>query len=76
MKARVWSKMGFILILSTLLLSLSTFWGKADEVKYIYDDLGRLYQVIDQRGNVVTFKANLASLRENWSGTGEALTFP
>jgi hypothetical protein len=37
-----------IFILSISLLLLTYFKATAEEAKYIYDDLGRLYQVIQQ----------------------------
>src|SRR5512136_1874370 len=44
----------------------------AGEVKYIYDDLGRLYQVIDSQGNVATYNydpvGNLLSITRSTGG--------
>lgn len=55
MKKRVWAKSGLIFVLSLSLLLFASFITRADEVKYIYDDLGRLYRVIDEQGNVATY---------------------
>lgn len=46
----------------------------ADQVQYIYDDLGRLSQVIDGQGNVATYNydavGNLLSIMRNMGGVG------
>lgn len=46
----------------------------ADQVQYIYDDLGRLSQVIDGQGNVATYQydavGNLLSITRNTGGVG------
>lgn len=46
----------------------------ADQVQYIYDDLGRLSQVIDGQGNVATYTydavGNLLSITRNTGGIG------
>ncbi len=46
----------------------------ADQVQYIYDDLGRLSQVIDGQGNVATYTydavGNLLSITRNTGGVG------
>jgi YD repeat-containing protein len=55
MKLKLWSKIGLIFILSIALLIGASLKARADEVKYIYDDLGRLHQVIDPQGNVATY---------------------
>jgi len=56
-----------------LCASVSTPAG-ADQAHYIYDDLGRLSQVIDGQGNVSTYTydavANLLSITRNTSGVG------
>ena len=46
----------------------------ADQAQYIYDDLGRLSQVIDGQGNVGTYTyaavGNLLSVTRNTGGVG------
>lgn len=46
----------------------------ADQAQYIYDDLGRLSQVIDGQGNVATYTydavGNLFSITRNTGGVG------
>jgi len=46
----------------------------ADQAQYIYDDLGRLSQVIDASGNVATYTydavGNLLSITRNTGGIG------
>ncbi|TKB68742.1 MAG: hypothetical protein E8D52_07055 [Nitrospira sp.] len=46
----------------------------ADQAQYIYDDLGRLSQVIDAQGNVATYQydavGNLLSITRNTGGVG------
>jgi YD repeat-containing protein len=46
----------------------------ADQAQYIYDDLGRLSQVIDGSGNVATYTydavGNLLSITRNTGGVG------
>ena len=46
----------------------------ADQAHYIYDDLGRLSQVIDGQGNVATYQydavGNLLSITRNTGGVG------
>jgi YD repeat-containing protein len=46
----------------------------ADQAQYIYDDLGRLSQVIDGQGNVATYTydavGNLPSITRNTGGVG------
>ncbi len=55
----------------TLLLPVPTI---ADQAQYIYDDLGRLSQVIDGQGNVATYTydavGNLFSITRNTGGVG------
>lgn len=59
------------------ILSLALFLGpaygvRADEVKYIYDDRGRLYQVIDAQGNFAAYNydavGNLLSITRSTGG--------
>jgi YD repeat-containing protein len=46
----------------------------ADQAQYIYDDLGRLSQVIDGQGNVATYNydavGNLLSITRSTGGVG------
>ena len=46
----------------------------ADQAQYIYDDLGRLSQVIDGQGNVATYNydavGNVLSITRNTGGVG------
>ncbi len=46
----------------------------ADQAQYIYDDLGRLSQVVDGQGNVATYTydavENLLSITRNTGGVG------
>ncbi len=48
MKKKCWPRVGLIFILSISLLLSSSFLARAEEAKYVYDELGRLYQVIDE----------------------------
>lgn len=61
------------LILSFHLL-FSAVPAPADQAQYIYDDLGRLSQVIDGQGNVATYTydavGNLLSITRNTGGVG------
>ena len=49
----------------------------ADQAHYIYDDLGRLSQVIDGQGNVATYQCdavgNLLSITRNTGGVGASI---
>lgn len=55
MKTRRWPKVGLIFVLAFTLLFLVSFNAPAEEAKYLYDDLGRLFQVIDSQGNAATY---------------------
>jgi YD repeat-containing protein len=72
MKIRLWPKIGLIFVLILTLFLLTSLKASADEVKYIYDDLGRLYQVIDEQGNVATYNyddvGNLLSITRSTGG--------
>ena len=68
---------GKLLLVVTSLLLLCTFVPVptiADQAYYIYDDLGRLSQVIDGQGNVATYTydadGNLLSITRNTGGVG------
>ncbi len=60
------------LVLSMVLLGSVCVY--ADQAQYIYDDLGRLSQVIDGQGNVATYHydavGNLLSITRNTGGVG------
>jgi YD repeat-containing protein len=55
-------------------LVLAPTGASADQAQYIYDDLGRLSQVIDGQGNVATYNydavGNLLSITRNTGGVG------
>ncbi|ULA64746.1 MAG: hypothetical protein LZF86_190039 [Nitrospira sp.] len=59
-----------------LMLTLSALLGAlhADQAQYIYDDLGRLSQVIDGQGHVAIYSydavGNLLSIARNTGGVG------
>ena len=68
---------GKILSVVTCVLLLCTFVPTltiADQAQYIYEDLGRLSQVIDGQGNVATYTydavGNLLSITRNTGGVG------
>ena len=73
-----WPKIGFIFVLSISLLLLGFFIANAEEAKYIYDELGRLYQVIDEQGNAATYNydavGNLLSITRSTGITGPQIT--
>lgn len=56
------------------LLFISPSLVSADQAQYIYDDLGRLSQVIDGQDNVATYQyddvGNLLSITRNTGGVG------
>ena len=79
MEIKLWRKIGLAFLLSATLLSLFVYTTGADEVKYIYDDIGRLAQVIDSQGNVATYNydpvGNLLSITRGTGGlTGPSVT--
>jgi len=47
-----------VIFLWAALLFISPFLVSADQSQYIYDDLGRLSQVIDGQGNVATYQGD------------------
>lgn len=67
---RVLSVVACVLVLCMSVPTLTV----ADQVQYIYDDLGRLSQVIDGQGNVATYTydavGNLLSITRNTGGVG------
>ena len=69
--------LGKVLTVVACLLMLGAFvptQAIADQAQYIYDDLGRLSQVIDGQGNVATYTydavGNLLSITRNAAATG------
>ncbi len=58
----------------TTLFFMNPVVSTADQAHYIYDDLGRLSQVIDGQGNVATYQydavGNLLSITRNTGGVG------
>ncbi|ULA62497.1 MAG: exported protein of unknown function [Nitrospira sp.] len=73
MRVREISKTIIGLLLATALL-FSPAPALADQTTYIYDDLGRLSQVIDGQGHVATYSydavGNLLSIARNTGGVG------
>lgn len=61
-------------LLGAALLMISPATIAAEQAQYIYDDLGRLSQVIDGQGNVATYTydavKNLLSITRNTGGMG------
>lgn len=61
---------GMFMLCAAVVLSSAV----ADQAQYIYDDLGRLSQVIDGQGNVATYNydavGNLLSITRNTGGVG------
>ena len=61
-------------LLWAAVLLVSPALVSADQATYIYDDLGRLSQVIDGQGNVATYTydavGNLLSIARNTGGVG------
>ena len=68
--SKVLSVVACVLILCVSVQTLAV----ADQAQYIYDDLGRLSQVIDGQGNVATYNydavGNLLSITRNTGGVG------
>jgi YD repeat-containing protein len=68
------SKVLSVLTFVLLLCALTPMSAVADQAQYIYDDLGRLSQVIDGQGNVATYTydavGNLLSITRNTGGVG------
>jgi YD repeat-containing protein len=57
----------YVLVLVSIILLLISHAAFADEVKYTYDDLGRLYQVVDSQGNVATYNYDaVGNLLSRW----------
>lgn len=60
--------------ISLTLLLLPFFKSGADQVRYIYDDAGRLYRVIDENGNVAVYHydavGNILGVERGTAGSG------
>ena len=74
MKQMVYSKV-LTVVACVLMLCMSVpTLAVTDQAQYIYDDLGRLAQVIDGQGNVATYNydavGNLLSITRNTGGVG------
>jgi YD repeat-containing protein len=71
---RVFSTFVTVLVSVLLLCAVALTPAVADQAQYIYDDLGRLVQVIDGQGNVATYNydavGNLLSITRNTGGVG------
>ncbi len=67
-----WFHRVLVLVLGLVLFGTAGIY--ADQAQYIYDDLGRLSQVIDGQGNVATYTydavGNLLSITRNTGGVG------
>lgn len=74
MKQMAFSKLLVVVTCVVLLSVLVPLKTVADQAHYIYDDLGRLSQVIDGQGNVATYTydavGNLLSITRNTGGVG------
>ena len=72
MKQMAFSKVFTVVACVLMLCASVTALTLADQAQYIYDDLGRLSQVMDGQGNVATYRydavGNLLSIARN---TGE-----
>ena len=74
MKQIEFSKRVTVVACALVLCALVPMLGLADQAQYVYDDLGRLSQVIDGSGNVATYTydavGNLLSITRNTGGVG------
>ncbi|MBX9659928.1 MAG: Ig-like domain-containing protein [Nitrospiraceae bacterium] len=74
MKQMTFSKLLTAVVCVLMLCALAPTLVVADQAQYIYDDLGRLSQVIDGQGNVATYSydavGNLLSITRNTGGVG------
>ena len=70
----VFSKVLTVVACVLMLCALVLTPAVADQAQYIYDDLGRLVQVVDGQGNVATYTydavGNLLSITRNTGGVG------
>jgi YD repeat-containing protein len=78
MKPMTISKLLTILVCLLMLCAVPPSSTVADQAQYIYDDMGRLSQVIDGQGNVATYTydavGNLLSITRNTGGVGASMT--
>lgn len=74
MKQMIFGKILSVVTCVLFLCVLTPMSAVADQAQYIYDDLGRLSQVIDGQGNVATYTydavGNLLSIMRNTGGVG------
>ena len=74
MKQMIFGKILSVVTCVLFLCVLTPMSAVADQAQYIYDDLGRLSQVIDGQGNVATYTydavGNLLSITRNAGGVG------
>ncbi len=74
MKQMLFSRVLTVVACVLMLCALVPILAVADQAQYIYDDLGRLSQVIDGQGNVATYTydavRNLLSITRNTGGVG------
>ena len=74
MKQMAYSRILSVVACALMLCVLVPALTVADQAQYIYDDLGRLTQVIDGQGNVATYTydavGNLLSITRNTGGVG------
>jgi len=74
MKPMILSKLLTTVVCVLMLGAVVPSQALADQAQYIYDDLGRLSQVIDGQGNVATYQydavGNLLSITRNTGGVG------
>ena len=72
MKPMILSKLLTTVVCVLMLGAVMPSHANADQAQYIYDDLGRLSQVIDGQGNVATYQydavGNLLSITRNTGG--------
>ena len=72
MKQMIFGKLVSVVTCVLLLCVLTPMSAVADQAQYIYDDLGRLSQVIDGQRNVATYTydavGNLLSVTRNTGG--------
>ena len=74
MKQKTYAKVLTVVACVPMLYLSTPTLTVADQAQYIYDDLGRLSQVIDGSGNVATYTydavGNLLSITRNTGGIG------
>jgi YD repeat-containing protein len=74
MKQMMFSRVLTVVACVLMLCTLAPTMAVSEQAQYIYDDLGRLVQVIDGQGNVATYTydavSNLLSITRNTGGVG------